>query len=79
MTRSTEFDATVKHGTRMAQPDIVVHLRRDSEPDDESAGPRVGLVVGRPSGRRYNDTAWPAGCVTWPGPCSANSNHPTGW
>ncbi|AAS06899.1 ribonuclease P protein component [Mycobacterium avium] len=50
MTRSTEFDATVKHGTRMAQPDIVVHLRRGSEPDDESAGPRVGLVVGKAVG-----------------------------
>ncbi|ATO64996.2 ribonuclease P protein component [Mycobacterium avium] len=50
MTRSTEFDATVKHGTRMAQPDIVVHLRRDSEPDDEYAGPRVGLVVGKAVG-----------------------------
>lgn len=46
MTRSIEFDATVKHGIRMAQPDIVVHFRRGTVADDETA-PHVGLVVGK--------------------------------
>ena len=46
MTRSIEFDATVKHGIRMAQPDIVVHFLRG---DGETA-PHVGLVVGKPVG-----------------------------
>ena len=49
MTRSIDFDATVKHGIRLAQPDVVVHLRRG--PDrDETHAPRVGLVVGKPVG-----------------------------
>lgn len=41
MTRSAEFGVTVKRGVRSAQPDIVVHARRDSVGD----GPRIGLVV----------------------------------
>ncbi|OBH99436.1 ribonuclease P protein component [Mycobacterium sp. E2733] len=49
MRRSTEFDATVKHGTRAAQPDIVVHLRRVNE-HDEAVAPRVGLIVGKSVG-----------------------------
>jgi ribonuclease P protein component len=49
MTRSIDFDATVKHGVRLAQPDVVVHLRRGSDSDDIRA-PRVGLVVGKPVG-----------------------------
>lgn len=48
MTRSIEFDATVKRGIRMAQPDIVVHFRRGS--DGDATAPQVGLVVGRPVG-----------------------------
>ncbi|WP_082942871.1 ribonuclease P protein component [Mycobacterium sp. 852002-40037_SCH5390672] len=49
MTRSIDFDATVKHGIRMAQPDVVVHFRPG--PDrDEARPPRVGLVVGKPVG-----------------------------
>ncbi|MCV7241761.1 ribonuclease P protein component [Mycobacterium mantenii] len=49
MTRSIDFDATVKHGIRMAQPDVVVHFRR-GEHRDEPRPPRVGLVVGKPVG-----------------------------
>ncbi|MEE2851265.1 MAG: ribonuclease P protein component [Actinomycetota bacterium] len=49
MTRSIDFDATVKHGIRLAQPDVVVHLRRGSD-CDETRAPRVGLVVGKPVG-----------------------------
>jgi ribonuclease P protein component len=47
MTRSAEFGATIKHGVRAAQPDIVVHARRDAESDD---GPRIGLVVAKSVG-----------------------------
>ena len=28
MRRSTEFDATVKHGMRAVQPDLVIYMRR---------------------------------------------------
>lgn len=49
MTRSIDFDATVKHGIRMAQPDLVVHFRR-GEKGDEIRAPRVGLVVGKAVG-----------------------------
>ncbi len=47
MTRSTEFGATVKHGVRAAQSDLVVHVRRD-EVDPE--GPRIGLVIAKSVG-----------------------------
>lgn len=62
MTRSAEFGATVKHGVRAVQPDIVVHARRD--PD---GGPRIGLVVAKSVGsavqrhrvaRRLRHVAW---------------------
>ncbi|WP_082983946.1 ribonuclease P protein component [Mycobacterium sp. 1165178.9] len=49
MTRSIDFDAAVKHGVRLSQPDVVVHLRRGSD-GDEMRAPRVGLVVGKPVG-----------------------------
>jgi ribonuclease P protein component len=45
MTRSAEFGTTVKHGVRAAQPDIVVHARREVE-----GGPRIGLVVAKSVG-----------------------------
>ncbi|SBS76182.1 Ribonuclease P protein component [uncultured Mycobacterium sp.] len=47
MTRSAEFGATIKHGVRAAQPDIVVHARREVETD---GGPRIGLVVAKSVG-----------------------------
>ncbi|QLL07463.1 ribonuclease P protein component [Mycobacterium vicinigordonae] len=52
MRRSTEFDATVKYGLRSVQPDVVVHVRRGSAPEDSSGlereyGPRVGLIVAK--------------------------------
>lgn len=47
MTRSAEFGATIKHGVRAAQPDIVVHARRTAGGDD---GPRIGLVVAKSVG-----------------------------
>ncbi len=47
MTRSAEFGATIKHGVRAAQPDIVVHARRTAGCDD---GPRIGLVVSKSVG-----------------------------
>lgn len=49
MTRSIEFDATVKHGIRIAQPDIVVHFRRGNGRDG-GAAPHVGLVIGKSVG-----------------------------
>jgi ribonuclease P protein component len=45
MTRSAEFSATVKHGVRAVQPDIVVHARRE-----DNSGPRIGLVVSKSVG-----------------------------
>ena len=42
MTRSAEFGATVKHGVRATQPDLVIHARQDSDHPD---GPRIGLIV----------------------------------
>lgn len=53
MTRSTEFDATVRHGVRAAQPDLVIHARReiDAENQDYGAtGPQVGLIVAKSVG-----------------------------
>lgn len=55
MTRSTEFGATVKHGVRAVEPDIVVHAHRTSEGPEDSerngvAGPRIGLVVSKAVG-----------------------------
>jgi ribonuclease P protein component len=47
MTRSAEFGATVKHGLRAAQPDIVVHVRRVT---GDPEGPRIGLVVAKSVG-----------------------------
>jgi ribonuclease P protein component len=48
MRRSTDFDATVKHGTRAVQPDLVIYAR----PGDTAAAdpPKVGLIVGRSVG-----------------------------
>jgi ribonuclease P protein component len=46
MTRSTEFGTTVSRGVRAAQPDLVVHALRTSEPE----GPRIGLVVSKAVG-----------------------------
>jgi ribonuclease P protein component len=43
MRRSTEFDATVKHGMRALQSDVIVHVRRGNEGDS----PRVGLIIGK--------------------------------
>ena len=47
MTRSAEFGATIKHGVRAAQPDIVVHARCETQSD---GGPRIGLVVAKSVG-----------------------------
>ncbi|OBA69337.1 ribonuclease P protein component [Mycobacterium sp. 1554424.7] len=47
MRRSTEFDAAVRYGVRSAQPDLVVHVRRD--PGDVT-GPLVGLIIAKPVG-----------------------------
>ena len=46
MRRSTDFDATVKYGMRMVQPDVVVHVRRANQHED-SQGPRVGLIIAK--------------------------------
>jgi ribonuclease P protein component len=48
MTRSTEFDSTVKHGTRAVQPDLVIYARRGNEKDGEV--PKVGLIISRSVG-----------------------------
>jgi len=48
MTRSTDFDVTVKHGSRAVQPDIVIYVHRG---DDAAAdAPKVGLIVSRAVG-----------------------------
>ena len=48
MTRSTDFDATVKHGTRAVQPDLVIYAR----PGDTAAAeaPKIGLIISRSVG-----------------------------
>jgi ribonuclease P protein component len=48
MTRSAEFDTTVRHGTRAVQPDLVIYARRGNEKDAEA--PRVGLIISRSVG-----------------------------
>jgi ribonuclease P protein component len=48
MTRSTDFDATVKHGTRAVQPDLVIYVRRGNGPTTDA--PKVGLIVSRSVG-----------------------------
>jgi len=48
MTRSAEFDVTVKHGTRAVQPDLVIYARRGNEDDAEP--PKVGLIISRAVG-----------------------------
>jgi len=48
MTRSTDFGATVKHGTRAVQPDLVIYARRGNEKDAEA--PKVGLIISRSVG-----------------------------
>ena len=48
MRRSTEFDATVKHGMRAVRPDVIVHVRRAG--DGEGEGPRLGLIIAKPVG-----------------------------
>lgn len=50
MKRSSDFSATVKHGVRAVQPDIVVHSRRVVDAAGGQAGPRIGLVVGKAVG-----------------------------
>jgi ribonuclease P protein component len=48
MTRSTDFDTTVRRGTRAVQPDLVIYVSRG---DDAAAGsPKVGLIVSRSVG-----------------------------
>ena len=49
MTRSTEFGATVNHGVRAVQPDLVVHALRLSD-GTANDGPRIGLVVSKSVG-----------------------------
>jgi len=49
MKRSAEFNATVKHGVRAVQPDVVVHARRLTD-CGAGPGPQVGLVVARSVG-----------------------------
>ncbi|MFZ0907799.1 MAG: ribonuclease P protein component [Mycobacterium sp.] len=48
MTRSTDFDATVKHGTRAVQPDLVIYARPGNIAAAEP--PKVGLIVARSVG-----------------------------
>ena len=48
MTRSTDFDATVKHGTRAVQPDLVIYARPRNTAAVEA--PKVGLIISRSVG-----------------------------
>jgi ribonuclease P protein component len=47
MSRSAEFDVTVRRGIRAIQPDIMVYVGRDQATPE---GPRIGLVIGRAVG-----------------------------
>jgi ribonuclease P protein component len=47
MTRSTDFDTTVKHGTRAVQSDLVIYARRGNE---EAEASKVGLIIARSVG-----------------------------
>jgi ribonuclease P protein component len=49
MTRSTEFGATVNHGVRAVQPDLVVHAHR-CKGDGVTNGPKIGFVVAKSVG-----------------------------
>lgn len=46
MTRSTDFDATVRHGLRVAQPDLVIHARQGQP----ASPPKVGLIISKSVG-----------------------------
>jgi len=48
MTRSTDFDTTVRHGTRAVQPDLVIYARRTSQTAADP--PKIGLIIGRSVG-----------------------------
>jgi ribonuclease P protein component len=48
MTRSTDFDTTVKHGTRAVQPDLVIYARPGNTAAAEA--PKVGLIIARSVG-----------------------------
>jgi ribonuclease P protein component len=48
MTRSIDFGATVKHGIRAVQPDLVIYAR--CERDGSAKAPKVGLIIGKPVG-----------------------------
>jgi ribonuclease P protein component len=47
MTRSVEFDTTVRHGMRAVQPDLVVYARRG---ENGAEAPKVGLIISRSVG-----------------------------
>lgn len=49
MTRSADFDATIKHGKRVVEPDVVVHAGQAMGSADEG-GPRIGLIVAKSVG-----------------------------
>jgi ribonuclease P protein component len=44
MTRSTDFDATVRRGKKAVQPDMVIYMRR------ATGDPKFGLIVSRSVG-----------------------------
>lgn len=52
MTRSTEFEATVKRGMRAVQPDMVVHARGTDADGYAGAasGPRIGFIIAKSVG-----------------------------
>ena len=52
MTRSTDFDATVKHGKRAVQPDLVIYMRR------ATGDPKLGLIVSRSVGSAVQRHRW---------------------
>jgi ribonuclease P protein component len=48
MTRSIDFGATVKHGIRAVQPDLVIYARRES--CEAAEAPKFGLIIARSVG-----------------------------
>jgi ribonuclease P protein component len=47
MTRSIDFDTTVRQGTRAVQPDLVIYAQRAG---DNAGPPKIGLIVARSVG-----------------------------
>ena len=83
MTRSTDFDATVKHGKRAVQPDLVIYMRRATgDPEawtDRFSIGRIGratpstVPAAAPCGARRDGRMQPVGARR--DPCAAQQSR----